>query len=58
MILSAQKEPDLQHSTNPPAPPLPAELVPAPPKTQTADNTVTTQSEDKVSHRNLFISVS
>ena len=44
---------DLHHSTNPPAPPLPAELVPvqyATVKKQT-DNTVTTQpaTEDKVS---------
>ena len=52
---------DLQHSTNPPAPPLPAELVPvqhATVKKQT-DNTVTTQStEDKVScfyEHNLII---
>ena len=28
MVHKALREPDLQHSTNPPAPPLPAELVP------------------------------
>ena len=44
---------DLHHSTNPPAPPLPAELVPVQYATveKQTDNTVTTKSAavDKVS---------
>ena len=51
-----QQEPvyaDLHHSTNPPAPPLPAELVPVQYATvqKQTDNTVTIQSDhvDKVS---------